>query len=210
MGRITIDDVVDVIQEQAETSIQLMSGITEDVAEDDSVLRLSRARLPWLLVAMVGGLLGAEFIQLFDSEIILVPAMAGFIPIITATGGNVSARSREDPACAWITPRGLFKGALSPEIMVRMDQHGDPASEGGGIPSSESKIHAAILAARPDLQAVVHCLPPHATILVSEEAGARGKGVFSTGSGARAGGRPVATIPSWWGQTPGRLERAFG
>ncbi|GEO04084.1 magnesium transporter MgtE [Adhaeribacter aerolatus] len=93
MGRITIDDVVDVIQEQAETSIQLMSGITEDVEEDDSVLRLSRARLPWLLVAMVGGLLGAEFIQLFDSEIMLVPAMAGFIPIITATGGNVGIQS---------------------------------------------------------------------------------------------------------------------
>jgi magnesium transporter len=93
MGRITIDDVVDVIQEQAETSIKLMSGITEDVEEDDSVIRLSRARLPWLLVAMIGGLLGAEFIKLFEAEIMLVPAMAGFIPIITATGGNVGIQS---------------------------------------------------------------------------------------------------------------------
>lgn len=93
MGRITIDDVVDVIQEQAETSIQLMSGITEDVEEDDSVFRLSRARLPWLLVAMIGGLLGAEFIKLFEDEIMMVPAMASFIPIITATGGNVGIQS---------------------------------------------------------------------------------------------------------------------
>ncbi|WP_026462807.1 magnesium transporter [Adhaeribacter aquaticus] len=93
MGRITIDDVVDVIQEQAETSIQLMSGITEDVEEDDSVFRLSRARLPWLIIAMVGGLIGARFIKLFEMEIALIPAMAMFTPLITATGGNVGIQS---------------------------------------------------------------------------------------------------------------------
>jgi magnesium transporter len=93
MGRITIDDVVDVIQEQAETSIQLMSGITEDVEEDDSVFRLSRARLPWLIIAMIGGLMGARFIKLFESEISIIPAMAMFTPLITATGGNVGIQS---------------------------------------------------------------------------------------------------------------------
>lgn len=93
MGRITIDDVVDVIQEQAETSIQLMSGITEDVEEDDSILRLTRARLPWLIIAMIGGLIGARFISIFESEISLIPAMAMFTPLITATGGNVGIQS---------------------------------------------------------------------------------------------------------------------
>ncbi|MGV3638865.1 MAG: magnesium transporter [Adhaeribacter sp.] len=93
MGRITIDDVVDVIQEQAETSIQLMSGITEDVEEDDSILRLTRARLPWLIIAMIGGLIGARFISMFESEISLIPAMAMFTPLITATGGNVGIQS---------------------------------------------------------------------------------------------------------------------
>lgn len=89
--------------------------------------------------------------------------------LITATGGNVSTRCEDDPGSAWITPRGLFKGALSPEIMVRMDAHGEPAPGSRGTPSSESKIHAAILRARPDLSAVVHCHPPHATILVNSD-----------------------------------------
>jgi magnesium transporter len=93
MGRITIDDVVDVIQEQAETSIQLMSGITEDVEEDDSIFRLTRARLPWLIIAMIGGLIGARFINLFETEISIIPAMAMFTPLITATGGNVGIQS---------------------------------------------------------------------------------------------------------------------
>ena len=93
MGRITIDDVVDVIQEQAETNIQLMSGITEDVEEDDSVFRLSRARLPWLIIAMIGGLIGARFINLYEEEISIIPALAMFTPLITATGGNVGIQS---------------------------------------------------------------------------------------------------------------------
>lgn len=93
MGRITIDDVVDVIQEQAETSLQLMSGVTENIEEDDSVFRLSRARLPWLIIAMIGGLIGARFIKLFEGEIAIIPAMAMFTPLITATGGNVGIQS---------------------------------------------------------------------------------------------------------------------
>jgi magnesium transporter len=93
MGRITIDDVVDVIQEQAETNMQLMSGISEDVEEDDSIFRLTRARLPWLIIAMIGGLVGARFINLFETEISIIPAMAMFTPLITATGGNVGIQS---------------------------------------------------------------------------------------------------------------------
>ena len=93
LGRITIDDVVDVIQEQAELSRQLMTGITEGVEEDDSIIRLSRARLPWLIIGMVGGLIGAEFIKQFERDIAIVPAMAIFMPLITATGGNVGIQS---------------------------------------------------------------------------------------------------------------------
>ncbi|GAB2534576.1 magnesium transporter [Rufibacter soli] len=93
LGRITIDDVIDVIQEQAELSRQLMTGITENIEEDDSVFRLSRARLPWLMVGMVGGLLGARFIGLFEGDIAVIPALAMFTPLITATGGNVGIQS---------------------------------------------------------------------------------------------------------------------
>jgi autoinducer 2 (AI-2) kinase len=89
--------------------------------------------------------------------------------LITATGGNVSARDPQHPERAWITPRGMFKGALSPEIMVRMDARGAALPGEAAEPSSESKIHAAILAARPDVQAVVHCHAPKSTILVNAE-----------------------------------------
>ncbi|WP_242919335.1 magnesium transporter [Pontibacter liquoris] len=93
LGRITIDDVIDVMQEQAELSRQLMTGITENVEEDDSVFRISRSRLPWLIIGMIGGLLAAQFMGLFEDDIALLPAVALFVPLITATGGNVGIQS---------------------------------------------------------------------------------------------------------------------
>lgn len=93
VGRITIDDVIDVMREIAEQERQLMSGISEDVEEDDSVWVLSRARLPWLTIGMVGGLFAASFLGMFEGDIAQIPAMAMFIPLITATGGNVGIQS---------------------------------------------------------------------------------------------------------------------
>ncbi|WP_044212817.1 magnesium transporter [Flammeovirga sp. OC4] len=93
IGRITIDDVVDVITEQAEKDQQAMSGLSEDIEERDSLWAMARARLPWLIVGMSGGLLGANFLGGFEDELRLVPAMAFFIPLITATGGNVGIQS---------------------------------------------------------------------------------------------------------------------
>jgi len=93
LGRITIDDIVDVIAEQAEQDRQLMSGISENVEEHDSVWTVTRSRLPWLIIGMVGGMLGASFIGLFEKDLIIIPAMAFFIPLITATGGNVGIQS---------------------------------------------------------------------------------------------------------------------
>ncbi len=90
--------------------------------------------------------------------------------LFTSTGGNLSVRDAASPdTAAWITPRGAFKGALAPERMVRIDLHGEPVAGEQGVPSSEAKIHAAILAARRDAQAVVHCHAPKATILVNAE-----------------------------------------
>lgn len=93
VGRITIDDVVDVITEQAEEDRQLMSGISENVEEDDSVWRNTRARLPWLLIGILGGLMNAKFMGLFEAELIQVTAIAFFTPLIQATGGNVGIQS---------------------------------------------------------------------------------------------------------------------
>ncbi len=93
VGRITIDDVIDVIRENAEEERQLMTGVSSDVEEDDTVWKISRARLPWLIIGMAGGLVGAQFMGFFREEIIIVPALAFFIPLITASGGNVGIQS---------------------------------------------------------------------------------------------------------------------
>ncbi len=93
VGRITIDDVVDVISEQAEEERQIMSGISEDVEEDDTVWRNTRARLPWLLVGVAGGLLSARFMGFFEGELTRVAAISFFVPLIQATGGNVGIQS---------------------------------------------------------------------------------------------------------------------
>jgi magnesium transporter len=93
LGRITIDDVVDFITEQAQEDISAMAGITEVVEEDDSVWMLVRSRLPWLLVGMAGSFLAAKIIGLFENQVSLIPALAAFIPLIGSTGGNVGIQS---------------------------------------------------------------------------------------------------------------------
>lgn len=118
VGRITIDDIVDVITEQAEEERQIMSGITSDVEEDDSVWMLSKARLPWLVIGMVGGLIGARFIGLFERDIALIPAMAFFIPLITATGGNVGIQSSSIVVQSLANPTAFEDSMLRKMIKV--------------------------------------------------------------------------------------------
>lgn len=93
LGKITIDDVVDVIKELASSDTMAMAGITGDVEEDDTIWKQTRARLPWLLVGMFGGMLAAKFIGLFEKDLAVVPAMAAFIPIIGSMGGNVGIQT---------------------------------------------------------------------------------------------------------------------
>ena len=93
VGRITVDDILDVMQEMAEEERLLMTGITEDVEEDDSIWMLTRARLPWLVIGVFGGLLSAEFMGLFEKDIVAGAWIALFLPLIQATGGNVGIQS---------------------------------------------------------------------------------------------------------------------
>ncbi|MBL7920504.1 MAG: magnesium transporter [Bacteroidia bacterium] len=93
VGRITIDDVFDVIRETADENIQRMSGISDDVDSNDKIWRLSRARIPWLLVGMCGGIVGSRIIGSYESQIMIHPEMAYFIPLIGAMGGNVGVQS---------------------------------------------------------------------------------------------------------------------
>jgi magnesium transporter len=92
-GRITIDDIVDVIKEEAEKDYALASGISGDVDSSDTVFRLTRARLPWLLIGLLGGVLGARVIELYEGDLQLYPEMAFFIPLIAAMGGNAGVQS---------------------------------------------------------------------------------------------------------------------
>jgi magnesium transporter len=93
VGRITIDDIVDVIREEAEKDFQMASGISENVEAGASIWRLSRARLPWLFIGMFGGILGAQVIGNFELQIGQIPALAFFIPLVAAMGGNVGVQS---------------------------------------------------------------------------------------------------------------------
>jgi magnesium transporter len=93
LGRITIDDVVDVMQEEAERDYQLASGIAEDIEPSDNVFLLSRARLPWLFIGLLGGILAALVLGGYEEELRLYPEMVFFIPLIAAMGGNVGVQS---------------------------------------------------------------------------------------------------------------------
>ena len=93
LGRITIDDVVEVIKEEAEKDYQMASGISEDVESSDSVWLLTRARLPWLFIGLFGGILGARVIGNYEHALQLHPEMAIFIPLIAAMAGNVGVQS---------------------------------------------------------------------------------------------------------------------
>lgn len=113
VGRITIDDVVDVIREEAEKDYQLASGITQDVEVSDSVWRHTRARIPWLMIGLVGGLLGSRVISIFEGNIADHPEVAFFMPLIAAMGGNVGIQSSA------IMVQSLASGSLGLESNFR-------------------------------------------------------------------------------------------
>jgi magnesium transporter len=105
IGRITADDVMDIMKEEAEKDYQMASGISDDVESNDSIAEITKARLPWLLIGLIGGLFGAKVIGIFDIE--KNYEMAFFIPLIAAMGGNVGVQS------AAIVVQGLAGGSAS-------------------------------------------------------------------------------------------------
>ena len=104
IGRITIDDVVDVMKEEAMEDYNKASGILEQVDSSDNITTLTRARLPWLLIGLMGGIMGAEVIGIFDIKKNI--ELAFFTPLIAAMGGNVGIQS------AAIIVQGLASNSL--------------------------------------------------------------------------------------------------
>lgn len=113
VGRITVDDIMDVAREETSKDYQMLSGISESIETTDSVWVMSRARLPWLLIAMLGGIVGAMVIANYEDELKLSPQMAFFIPLVVAMGGNVGIQSSA------LIVQGLANNTLSKDGMVR-------------------------------------------------------------------------------------------
>lgn len=114
VGRITIDDIVDVIRELAEKDYQLAAGISKDVEADDSIWELTKARLPWLLIGMFGGVGAASIINGFQGAFVAFPILLAFIPLMQATAGNVGVQSSA------IVVQGLANDTIKGNIFRRL------------------------------------------------------------------------------------------
>jgi len=106
LGRITVDDVMDRVRESTERDYQLASGLSSDVETDDTIFTQTKARLPWLLIGMLGGIGNSLILGNFESGFEADPALALFIPLIGGTGGNVGTQSSA------IVVQGLANGSL--------------------------------------------------------------------------------------------------
>lgn len=114
VGVITVDDVIDVIREEAEENYQLAAGITQNVDSDDNIWKLTRARLPWLLLALVGSFVAVNVSQSFSDAMNLYPQLFFFTPLVAAMAGNVGVQSSA------IIVQGLANSNISGSIWKRL------------------------------------------------------------------------------------------
>ncbi|NVM21596.1 MAG: magnesium transporter [Desulfobacterales bacterium] len=107
VGIVTVDDVIDIIRQEATEDILKMAGAGDDLVESQSVLKSTRIRLPWLLASWIGGVIAFFIIGYFESSINKLVYLAAFIPIIMGMGGNIGTQS------STIVVRGLATGRLN-------------------------------------------------------------------------------------------------
>jgi magnesium transporter len=114
VGRITIDDIIDVIKDEADQDYQLAAGISQDVEADDSILDLTKARLPWLVLALLGGFITVKVLGLFEGAMVEHGKLFFFTPLIAAMAGNVGVQSSA------IIVQGLANDTLSGSLFNRL------------------------------------------------------------------------------------------
>lgn len=105
-GVITIDDVVDEMREKHEAESQMASGLSSDIDTSDNILKQTGARLPWLLIGMIGGIFNSQLLGVYDNVFEMIPQISLFIPLIGGTGGNVGMQS------STIVVQDLARGTL--------------------------------------------------------------------------------------------------
>ena len=114
VGRITIDDIIDVIKKEADKDYQLAAGISQDVEADDSILELTKARLPWLVLALFGGFISVHVLGIFEPVMKFHPELFFFTPLIAAMAGNVGVQSSA------IIVQGLANNTIIGPVVERL------------------------------------------------------------------------------------------
>ncbi|SDG40980.1 magnesium transporter [Psychroflexus sediminis] len=114
VGRITVDDILDFIKEEAEKDYQMAAGISEDVEADSTIWELTRARLPWLILGLFGGLGAVYVMQGFDSALEKYEILFFFTPLIAAMAGNVGVQSSA------IIVQGLANDSVKDSLVKRL------------------------------------------------------------------------------------------
>ena len=122
VGQITVDDIMDEVREQTEHDQQLTAGLTQDVETSDSVFVQSKARLPWLIIGMLGGIGSSLLLNCFTNTLGSHPEMALFIPLLAGMGGNVGTQSSaiavQGLANNSINPKHIFKHILKEMVVA--------------------------------------------------------------------------------------------
>lgn len=114
VGRITIDDIIDIIKEEADKDYQLAAGISQDVEADDSILELTKARLPWLVLALFGGFISVKVLGIFEPMMESHRMLLFFTSLIAAMAGNVGVQSSA------IVVQGLANNSITGSLWNRL------------------------------------------------------------------------------------------
>ncbi|WP_353148970.1 magnesium transporter [Flavobacterium sp.] len=114
VGRVTIDDIIDIIKEEADKDYQLAAGISQDVEADDSILELTKARLPWLVLALFGGFISVKVLGIFEPMMESHRMLLFFTPLIAAMAGNVGVQSSA------IVVQGLANNSITGSLWKRL------------------------------------------------------------------------------------------